>query len=218
MTNTVPSHREMANGYSVGMATARPFPANHGFAASIREMFHTLSDMGHSVHIVTYPTGQEEIRSRRVRVRQTAAFRPESNAKVGPSLEKFGLEFQLLCLLYRVIRSEQLAIIHAHNFEGAFVGIVTTSLAGRSRRPIRSARCVSPRLRPHWSTDSLQPMISRIAYCLSDSGPAIAAHFPRRTYRSRGEDRRALRQVVAFSASGRHCRVILSRHRALHPL
>jgi Glycosyltransferase Family 4 len=150
--NTAPSNTEMANGYAVAMATARPFPANHGSVASIREMSDTLSDMGHSVHIVTYPTGQEEMRSRRVRVRQTAAFRPESNAKVGSSSEKFGLEFQLLRLLYRVIRSEQLDIIRAHNCEDAFVGIVTTWLTGRPRRPVWSARCVSPRLRPQWST------------------------------------------------------------------
>ena len=40
------------------MVAACPFPANHGSAASIREMSDTLTDMGHSVHIVTYPTGQ----------------------------------------------------------------------------------------------------------------------------------------------------------------
>jgi glycosyltransferase involved in cell wall biosynthesis len=41
------------------MLAACPFPANHGSAGSIREMSDTLSDMGHNVHIVTYPTGQE---------------------------------------------------------------------------------------------------------------------------------------------------------------
>src|ERR1044071_2681404 len=52
--------------YSIAMVAACPFPANHGSAASIREMSDTLADRGHNVHIVTYPTGQEEIPVRRV--------------------------------------------------------------------------------------------------------------------------------------------------------
>ncbi len=82
--------------YSIAMVAACPFPANHGSAASIREMSDTLSEMGHNVHIVTYPTGQEEIRVRHAKVRRTGPFRPEGNAKVGPSAEKFVFDFKLL--------------------------------------------------------------------------------------------------------------------------
>ncbi len=113
------------------MVAACPFPANHGSAASIREMSDTLSDMGHSVHIVTYPTGQEEIPIRRAKVHRTAAFRPETNAKVGPSSEKFLLDFHLLRLLCRVIRQERIDIIHAHNYEGALIGVMAKWLTGR---------------------------------------------------------------------------------------
>src|SRR2546421_12502472 len=88
-------------------------PANFGSAASIREMSDTLSDMGHNVHIVTYPTGQEEIRVRRAKVHRTAAFRRERNAKVGPSSEEFVLDFQVLRLLSRVIHRGHIDSIHA---------------------------------------------------------------------------------------------------------
>src|SRR5881398_362140 len=88
---------------SIAMVAACPFPANHGSAASIREMSDTLSDMGHNVHIVTYPTGQSGIKVRSATVHRTAAFRLESNARVGPSPEKFLLDFHLLRLLCRVI-------------------------------------------------------------------------------------------------------------------
>src|SRR6201993_2197530 len=91
--------RRKGAGYSIAMVAACPFPANHGSAASIREMSDTLSDMGHNVRIVTYPTGQEDIRVRRASVHRTAPFRPERNARVGPSGEKFLLDFQLLRLL-----------------------------------------------------------------------------------------------------------------------
>lgn len=124
-------HRRNGAGYSIAMVAACPFPANHGSPASIREMSDTLSDMGHNVHIVTYPTGQEDIRVRRAKVHRTAAFRPERNAKVGPSSEKFVLDFQLLRLLCHVIRRERIDIIHAHNYEGALVGIMAKWLTGR---------------------------------------------------------------------------------------
>ena len=113
------------------MVAACPFPANHGSAASIREMSDTLTDMGHDVHIVTYPVGQEEIRVRRARVHRTGPFRPETNARVGPSADKFVLDFQLLRLLCQVIRREGIDIIHAHNYEGALVGIMAKWLTGR---------------------------------------------------------------------------------------
>ena len=132
MREAAPLRRNGA-GYSIAMVAACPFPANYGSAASIREMSDTLSDMGHNVHIVTYPTGQEEIRVRRAKVHRTAAFRPERNAKVGPSSEKFLLDFQLLRLLCRVIRRERIDIIHAHNYEGALVGIMAKWL---TRRPL----------------------------------------------------------------------------------
>jgi glycosyltransferase involved in cell wall biosynthesis len=120
-------------GYSIAMVAACPFPANFGSPASIREMSDTLSDMGHNVHIVTYPTGQEEISVRRAKVHRIAPFRPERNARVGPSSKKFVLDFQLLWLLCRVIRREQIDIIHAHNYEAALVGLMAKWL---TRRPL----------------------------------------------------------------------------------
>src|SRR5438874_8278573 len=113
------------------MVAACPFPANHGSAASIREMSDTLSDMGHNVHIVTYPTGQEEIRVRRAKVHRTSSFRPETDAKVGPSPEKFLLDGRLLRLLLRVIRQHHIDIIHAHNYEGALIGLAAKWMTGR---------------------------------------------------------------------------------------
>jgi 1,2-diacylglycerol 3-alpha-glucosyltransferase len=96
-------------------------------------MSDTLVDMGHDVHIVTYPFGQEDIKVRRAKVHRTAPFRPETNAKVGPSSEKFSLDFQLLRLLCRVIQKENVDIIHAHNYEGALIGIAAKWF---TRRPL----------------------------------------------------------------------------------
>jgi 1,2-diacylglycerol 3-alpha-glucosyltransferase len=117
--------------YHVAMVAACPFPANHGSAASIREMSDTLADMGHDVHIVTYGIGQPEIKVRRAKVHRIGPFRSETDAKVGPSPEKFLADFQLLRLLLGVIRRERIDIIHAHNYEGALIGIMAKWLTGR---------------------------------------------------------------------------------------
>jgi len=133
--NTRPSlhPRSEAERYSIAMVAACPFPANHGSAASIREMSDTLSQMGHTVHIVTYQTGQQDIAIRHAKIHRTGPFRPETNAKVGPSPEKFLQDWALLRLLRRVIQSEQIDIIHAHNYEGALIGVTAKWL---TRRPL----------------------------------------------------------------------------------
>jgi 1,2-diacylglycerol 3-alpha-glucosyltransferase len=133
MRNSASGAGRARENYSIAMVAACPFPANHGSAASIREMSDTLSEMGHNVHIVTYPIGQEEIRVRQAKVRRTGPFRPEGNAKVGPSAEKFVFDFKLLKLLCRVIREERVDIIHAHNYEGALIGILAKWI---TRRPL----------------------------------------------------------------------------------
>lgn len=151
---------ESRNSYTVAMVAACPFPANHGSAASIREMSDTLTDMGHDVHIVTYPIGQEEILVRRAKVHRAGSFRPETNAKVGPSGEKFLFDFRLLRLLCRVIREQQVDIIHAHNYEGALIGILAKWI---TRRPLlyNAVNLMSDELagyrfiRPAWVANAL---------------------------------------------------------------
>jgi 1,2-diacylglycerol 3-alpha-glucosyltransferase len=117
--------------YSIAMVAACPFPANHGSAASIREMSDTLSQMGHYVHIVTYQIGQTDIDVGHAKLHRTGPFRPETNARVGPSPEKFREDLALFRLLRRVIQREQIDIIHAHNYEGALIGVMAKWITGR---------------------------------------------------------------------------------------
>src|SRR5260370_7391006 len=73
--------------YSIAMVAACPFPANHGTPGAIREMSETLANMGHDVHIVTYPMGQDNIVVRFPKVHRTPPFRPERDVKTRPSPE-----------------------------------------------------------------------------------------------------------------------------------
>jgi len=49
VSNAQFNQRSRSDGYTVAMVAACPFPANHGSAASIREMSDTLSDMGQTI-------------------------------------------------------------------------------------------------------------------------------------------------------------------------
>src|SRR5438046_2578461 len=126
-----PYPRNGAEHYSIAMVAACAFPGNHGSPASVREMSDTLSQMGHAVHIVTYSTGQEDITVRYAKIHRTRPFRPETNAKVGPSWEKFLEDFALLRLLLRVVRRERIDVIHAHNYEAALIGVLAKWITGR---------------------------------------------------------------------------------------
>jgi 1,2-diacylglycerol 3-alpha-glucosyltransferase len=116
--------------YSVAMVAACPFPANYGTPGAIREMSETLAELGHDIHIVTYPFG-EHLSVGTAKIWRVRSRRPIQDIYVGPSFRKLVLDFFLIFELCRVIRRERIDIIHAHNYEGALIGFVAKVLTGR---------------------------------------------------------------------------------------
>ncbi|MBI3810677.1 MAG: glycosyltransferase family 4 protein [Nitrospirae bacterium] len=109
--------------YRIAMVAACPFPANHGSPASIREMSEALAQLGHQVHVVTYPDGQD-IPVKGVVIHRAARILSSKEVSVGPSWKRPILDLMLSVKLCRVIRRERIEIIHAHNYEGALVGFL----------------------------------------------------------------------------------------------
>jgi glycosyltransferase involved in cell wall biosynthesis len=111
------------------MVAACPFPANYGSPASIREMSISLSRMGHEVFVLTYPYGQnlplEGVKL--IRVGKIS----ETEIKVGPTWRKPFHDLRMVFALFSLIRRERIDIIHAHNYEGALVGIWGKWLTGK---------------------------------------------------------------------------------------
>ncbi len=118
--------------HSVAMVAACPFPANWGTPGAIREMSAALAALGHQVHIVTYPLG-EDLSVGGARVWRPRYWHRSSRLHSGPSYEKPLLDLLLLVKLCRVIRRERISIIHAHNYEGALIGILAKFI---TRRPL----------------------------------------------------------------------------------
>jgi len=116
--------------YSIAMIAPCPFPANYGTPGAIREMCETLSSRGHQVHVITYPFGED------LPVGSAKLWRPwfwskSSRLHAGPSLKKILLDFFLLIKVLRVVRSENIDLIHGHNYEGALIGYVAKLFTGK---------------------------------------------------------------------------------------
>ena len=116
------------------MVAACPFPANHGSAASIREMSEALVRLGHTVHVVTYPVQDDiPIDPGVIIHRVRAPFIKPGQVKVGPAYQKFFYDPLMILKLLWTIRRYKIDVIHAHNYEGALIGWFGKVL---SRRPM----------------------------------------------------------------------------------
>jgi len=116
--------------FKVAVVAACPFPANHGSPASIREMSECLAILGHDVHIVTYPNGQN-IPVSGVSIHRVTGLGLSSQMKVGPFWQRPFLDLLMVLRLCRVVREKKIDIIHAHNYEGALIGYLAKLFTGR---------------------------------------------------------------------------------------
>lgn len=113
------------------MVAASPFPANHGGAASIREMSDVLVRLGHEVHVICYPV-QEDIPIGDITVHRVhIPFMRPGKVKVGPAWEKFLYNPLMILKLIAIILRYRIDVIHAHNYEGAMIGWAGKILTGR---------------------------------------------------------------------------------------
>jgi 1,2-diacylglycerol 3-alpha-glucosyltransferase len=116
--------------YSIAVIAACPFPVNYGSPGAIRELSATLSEMGHDVHIVTYPQG-EDLGVGNASVHRVGWDGRNGAFRAGPSGEKLVFDLLMLGKLYKTIRREKIEIIHAHNYEGALIGLFGKFVTGK---------------------------------------------------------------------------------------
>jgi 1,2-diacylglycerol 3-alpha-glucosyltransferase len=112
------------------MVVASPFPANHGTPGSIREMAEAMAQKGHDLHVVTYHFGKGS-GPKGVHIHRVPDFGLSREVVVGPTLERPLLDFLMVFTLCRIIRRENIDLIHAHNYEGALVGYWARLITGR---------------------------------------------------------------------------------------
>jgi glycosyltransferase involved in cell wall biosynthesis len=115
----------------VAMVAACAFPANHGTPGAIRELSIHLERLGHEVHVVTYPQGEdipvEGLRIHRVKT----PFKDRSHIDIGPSFVRVFYDLLLVPKLISVIRREKLDVIHAHNYEACIAAGIAGFFTGK---------------------------------------------------------------------------------------
>ena len=116
--------------FSIAMVAACPFPANHGTPGLIRETSQAISALGHKVHVVTYPMGQD-IPVQGLTIHRVSGILTPRRITVGPTYYKPFLDALLVVKLCRVVAKEKIDIIHAHNYEGALAGYIAKKVTGR---------------------------------------------------------------------------------------
>jgi glycosyltransferase involved in cell wall biosynthesis len=111
------------------MLAASYFPANHGTPGSIREMAEAIVDLGHEVHIVTYPFG-EDIPVRGPILHRVPNWTGESKITVGPTKWRPLYDLQMVPKTLEVIRRYRPHLIHAHAYEAALAAWLCQLVTG----------------------------------------------------------------------------------------
>jgi glycosyltransferase involved in cell wall biosynthesis len=120
----------MSSSYKIAVVAACPFPYPRGTPIRILRMSEGLAALGHEVHVVTYPIGQddEELPFAIHRIRNVPTYHKLSP---GPSYQKlFLLDILLSRKLLSVVKAQKIDVIHAHHYEGLLAGLFASRLTG----------------------------------------------------------------------------------------
>jgi len=165
------------------MVASCPFPANHGTPGAIRELAMHLLKLGHEVHVVTYPSCQEDIDVDGLIIhRANVPFyhNDKDEIVIGPSISRVLYDMFMVPLLIKVVLKHEIDIIHTHNYEASIAGVMAKWV---TRRPmvytgINSMQDELPTyegLRPKWlmrkigrMLDFLVPRAGNVLMVLSD--------------------------------------------------
>jgi protein involved in polysaccharide export with SLBB domain/glycosyltransferase involved in cell wall biosynthesis len=109
--------------YRIAVVAACPFPSLRGSQVLVREVAESLAQVGHAVHVVTYPTAQHLTPVERIAIHRVAKLPGLWTARPF-GWQKLVLDVLLTWLLWQVVRRERIDVIHAHNLEGPLAAFV----------------------------------------------------------------------------------------------
>ncbi|MFQ5351840.1 MAG: glycosyltransferase family 4 protein [Candidatus Binatia bacterium] len=116
----------------IAMVAACPFPSPQGSQVFVRQMCERLAERGHEVHLLTYGGGAGTSRGAEDYVHHRLRRLPgDARLRSGPAVAKVLLDLFLLRALVRIVREQDLDLIHAHNYEAAVVGIAARRITAR---------------------------------------------------------------------------------------
>jgi glycosyltransferase involved in cell wall biosynthesis len=109
------------------MVAACEFPALRGSQVLVRDLATDLVGLGHEVHMVTYSGPQ---RFDAATSEATAPSAPDGRSVATRFAGRVGKNLRLGVDLYRLVRRQNIDVIHAHNYEAPFLAYMTRWLTG----------------------------------------------------------------------------------------
>lgn len=106
----------------IAMVAPCPFPTSQGTQVFIDQLAKALSRRGHQVHLVAYHYGNPKLDSQGA-VHRSWRLPISHKLESGPSPQKPIFDMLLAVKLDIVVQREKTHLIHAHNYEGALVGL-----------------------------------------------------------------------------------------------
>lgn len=113
----------MKRHFRIAMVAACPFPYPRGTPIRIFRMTEALSRRGHDVHVITYHLGNE-VKEPGFRIHRIPDVKTYRKCSPGPTYQKLMVLDPLLAIkLFKVLKTYEIDVIHAHNYEGLFVSL-----------------------------------------------------------------------------------------------
>jgi len=106
------------------MIAPEPFLEPHGTSFSVYHRANALSLLGHTIDLVTYPTGKE-VALPHVQVYRAGRLPLLHRAKIGPALAKLPLDILVLLRAIRLLRSGQYECVHTHEEASLFGALIS---------------------------------------------------------------------------------------------
>jgi glycosyltransferase involved in cell wall biosynthesis len=113
----------------IALVAACAFPTLQGSQLLVRRLAQGLRARGHDIVVVTYAEGLEGALAGVPVYRAPALLGCHARGS-GPRPSKLVLDAALFVALLRVLRRERIELVHAHNYEGALIGLAACKLAG----------------------------------------------------------------------------------------
>lgn len=121
----------MTRRYRIAFVAACPFPYPRGTPIRILRAAEALAKRGHKVHVVAYHLSDDRPLDCDITIHRTPAIPTYRHVEPGPTYQKVALMDPLLAhKLWRVVRTHDIDIIHAHHYEGLLTALAVKRLTG----------------------------------------------------------------------------------------